>query len=102
MALEDRLVKVHRDYRPTKDVFQLPDVAGPAVSPKLIHDPRRHIGNRPTVLAVNAIQQLFDEKRDIFPVGPQRWDFDRYNVQPIVQIFPENGRRERPETSQDL
>src|SRR5215475_6452478 len=41
------------------------------------------------VLVVEDLQKMLDQQRNIFPALAQRWHLQRYDVETVIEVFPE-------------
>ena len=77
--------------RPLDDVFQLADVAGPAVAQQLFHRPRREAFDLAAGLGDEAVQEILGQLGNVFGPLAERGHDDLQHVQPEVQVAAERA-----------
>ena len=73
------------------DMLQFPNVSRPVVCHKLGQRRPIEARNGPTEPTRNLFQKVIDQKRDVFFALTQRWDGNRKDTQPIIQVGSESS-----------
>ncbi len=84
---------VSRDGRLLDHVLQLTDVPGPVVAQEARKcEPRKRLFGQITL--GQLAQKVLDQERDVFQSLAERRHFNREDVEPIKQVFPEPAGRD--------
>ena len=73
-------------------MFELPDVAGPAVRSQRVEDARRYSSDGLARLRGELLEERVHEERNVLGALPERRKDDRDDVQAVVEILPERSR----------
>ena len=84
-----QLVAGGQHHRPLDVVLQFAHVARPGVILQRLHRGRRHVGHVAVVLLVVDLQEMADQRGNVFAPLAQRRQIDRHHVQAIVEVFAE-------------
>ena len=97
MAREDRhhvtvldaLAPTGLDDERADDVLQLAHVARIRIDAQALHRQGIEARARPAQLARVAVEEMVDQERDVLPPLPKRWNPDRKDVEPVIEVLPE-------------
>src|SRR6266568_2230788 len=84
-------IAVAEEQHPLDAVFELPDVAGPAILHEGLHHGRRAV--HPLLFQGGAIlfQEMGEQQGDVFQPFPERGNQNGKNVEPEIEVLPEPG-----------
>ena len=78
-----------KDQQPLDKIFQLTHVSRPGVSHQLIKCPIAELNIAPDGANGETLSEMSSKKRNILSALAERRNVDRHDIQPVVQILPE-------------
>src|ERR1044072_1954118 len=78
-------------HSPLDHVCQLPDVSRPRMVLQTLHGPWRNRGDRFAEFPGVGVDEMFDQRRNVFFSLSQRWHCYRIDVQSIPKILSERS-----------
>src|SRR5262245_36005299 len=93
--VDHELVGLADNHRPLDHVLQLAYVTWPRIRTQVIHSPLVDSLDRLARLARVAIDEVFDQQRDVIRALTQGGHADRKDVQPIEEIAAKRARPDR-------
>ena len=85
---------VGEDERLVHDIAQLSDVA----APRAVRERAERL-RRPALLRfldrVQIVEEVLGQQLDVFTPVAQRWQVDREDVEPVIEVFPQLAARHR-------
>ncbi len=77
-----------KDNPPLNDILQLSDITGKFMEKKSLHGLGRDVLNIFLVDAGIFFQEMIAQERNVFPSFFKRRNFEAYDVQAVIEIFP--------------
>ena len=74
------------DNAPLNEILQLTNVPRPEIGDEGRHRFRRDVCDFLTHPAGINLDKMFDQRRDVFPALPQRWQRDRKHIETVVEV----------------
>ena len=93
--VHSEFVGVAHNHRPLDHVLQFAHIARPLIRAQAIEGPLVDAPDRLARLARVAIDEVFDQQRDVVGALTKGWHRDRKDVQPIEEIAAEGARLDR-------